>query len=187
MKYIYYFAIISFLLISCESKTPIEIKQFESQEIVEIIPSLVKDSIIIAIPTEFEIKINSSVKYITWHYVGDGKTLWNDAFDYQIYEASPLSQLDIYEIFTQKKTRIIKKERRHLIAIKEALSLLKKYNTKSLENLKFEETIKMNSYDKFKKENKALINDFRRINDSIKFRVMKGDGSFFYLRKKIDW
>jgi hypothetical protein len=187
MKYSYYFAIISFLLISCESKIPIEIKQIESKEMVQIIPSSAKDSVIIAIPTEFEIKINPSVKYITWHYVGDGKTQWNDAFDYQIYEASPLYQLDIYEIFTQKKTRIIKKERKHLIAIKEALSLLKKYNAQSLDDLKFGETIKLNSYDKFKKENKALINDFRKINDSIKFRVMKGDGSIFYLRKKIDW
>ncbi|WP_337966199.1 hypothetical protein [uncultured Flavobacterium sp.] len=187
MKYSYYFAIISFLLISCESKCPIEIKQIESKEMVQIIPSSVKDSVIISIPTEFEIRINSSVKYITWHYVGDGKTQWNDAFDYQIYEASPLDQLDIYEIFAQKKIRIIKKERKHLITLKEALSLLKKYNAQSLDNLKFGETIKLNPYNKFKKENKRMIDDFRKINDSIKFRVMKGDGSFFYLRKKIDW
>ncbi|RKR04658.1 hypothetical protein C8C83_3990 [Flavobacterium sp. 90] len=186
MKYISYFAILSFFFISCESKTPIEIKQIESQEMVQIIPSSLKDSVIIAIPTEFEIKISPSVRYITWHYVGDGKTLWKDAFDYQICETSPLNQLDIYEIFAQKRVRIIKKERQHLIAIKEAVSLLKKYN-KSIEKLKLGETIKLNSYDKFKIENKALINDFRKINDSIKFRVMKGDGSFFYLRQKIDW
>lgn len=192
MKYIYYLAIISLFLISCESKNPIEVKQLESKEMVKVLPiledSFIKDSVIISIPTEFEIKVNSSFRYVTWHYIGDGKTLWDDAFDYQIYEATPLSQLDIYEVFSKKTIRIIKKERKLFISKKEAVILFKKYNNdKSLENLKLGETIKLTSYNKFKKENTMIIDHLKRSNDSINFRVMKGDGSLFYLKKKIVW
>lgn len=191
MKYIYYFAIISTLFISCQSKTPIEIKQIESQEVVKILPVLktpLKDSVIIAFPTEFEIKINPSVRYMTWHYVSDGKTLWNDAFDYQIYNAASLSQFDIYKILSPKQIRILKKERKLFISKKAAIELLKKYKLNACtENLNFKETIKLTSYDKFKKENMEIINEFRKSNDSINFRVMKEDGSFYYVQKKINW
>jgi hypothetical protein len=192
MKYIYYFTIISLLLISCESLNPIEVKQVESLGIVKISPllkgSLEKDSVIISIPTEFEIKINSPFRYLTWHFIGDKKNLWDDAFDYQINEITPLSQLDIYEVFSKKTIRIIKKERKIFISKKAAEALFKKYNNdKSFENLELGETIKLTSYDKFKKGNKVIIEHLKRSNDSINFRVMKGDGSFYYLQKKIVW
>lgn len=191
MKYIYYLAVF-LLLISCESKPPIEVKQIESLEIVKILPNQKNtdpnDSIIISIPTEFEIKINTSVRYITWHYIGSKKTLWNDVFDYQIYKIKPIYEFNIDEIFIKRPVFTIKKERSYLISKNEAIELFKKYQThKYINNLIFTDTIKLTSYNKFKKENKSMIDNFRKINDSINFTVMKSNGSFFYLQRKINW
>ncbi|MBF7091740.1 hypothetical protein IUY40_09315 [Flavobacterium sp. ALJ2] len=196
MKHNFFYILISISLISCESKAPIEVKQIISNEIVTILPSLknpsIKDSIVISIPTEFEIIINSSVNYIAWHYRVDGKTLWDDFVEYQVYnkqnKTKPIHQLDFEKSFKNKSISIILKERNHLISKKDAQEILKRYNiNRSLDNLKFRDTIKLTTYDKFRIENKEMIDDFNKINDSIKFRVMKGDGSFFYLDKKINW
>lgn len=192
MKYICCLAIICLLLISCEPKFPIEVKQIESKEIVKILPCLesspIKDSIIISIPTEFEMRINSSVRYITWHYISDENTLWNDVFDYQVYETTPIYQLEIFNFFVSRPTKFIKKERNHFISKTAAIALLKKYHiNSSLNDLKCGDTIKLVSYDTFKNENQPMINAFRKINDSINFRVMRGDGSLYNLRKNINW
>ncbi|MCV9932750.1 hypothetical protein OIU80_10690 [Flavobacterium sp. LS1R47] len=196
MKHNFCYILISLFLISCNSKAPIEVKQIVSNEIVTILPSLknpsIKDSIVISIPTEFEIIINYSVSYIAWHYSIDGKILWDDFVEYQVYnkqnKTKPIHQLNFNEALNDKSINIIIKERNHLISKKNAQELLKKYDiNRSLDNLKFKDTIKLTTYDKFRIENKEMINDFNKINDSIKFRVMKGDGSFFYIDKKINW
>lgn len=192
MKYSCYLAILCLLLISCESKFPIEVNQTESKEMVKMLPCLentpVKDSIILSIPTEFEMKINSAVRYITWHYISDGNTMWNGVFDYQVYETTPIYQLEIFNFFVSRPTTFIKKERNHFISKTLAVLLLKKYHSNSsLDNLKCGDTIKLTSYTTFKNENKALINDFKKSTDSINFTVMKGDGSLFDLSKKINW
>lgn len=185
-------------LFSCNSSVPIDVKQIDSHEIVTILPNLknpiLKDSISLSIPIELEISIKSSkVSYITWNYIVNGKSLYDDTFDYQVYNSKnktqPISNLDITELSQNEKViHIILKERNHLISKKDAEKLLKKYHiTKSLDNLKFGDTIKLTTYDRFRIENKEIIMDFRKVNDSISFKVTRGEKYFFYLDKKIDW
>lgn len=197
MKYTYIYILISLLLISCNSNAPVEVRQIDSKEMVTILPNLknplLKDSIPISIPLEFEIIINSSkVQYITWNYKVDKKSLYDDIFDYQVYNKKDktklIHQLDFDLLPNIKTVNIILKEKNHLISKKEAQVLLKKYNIKSsLDNLKFGDTIKLTTYDKFKIENKSIIKDFNRIEDSLSFKVTRGEKYFFYLDKKIEW
>jgi hypothetical protein len=196
MKKIHLYILILLLLISCNKKDPIEVKQLTSKEMVTILPNLKGDSIPICLPIEFEMTINSSkVGYITWnYYVNNNKNSLNDFFDYHLYDKQnkikPIHRLTLEEfgLSPDKSIRIILKERSHLISKKEAQELLKKYNiNKSLENLKVRDTIKLVAYDKFRIENKEIINGFNKISDSISFKVMRGEEKFFYLDKKIDW
>lgn len=193
MKYIF---LIFLALVACEKKDAIEVKQCISSEMVTILPSLknplIKDSVVISLPSEFEIKPNFSIRYVGWNYKIDGKTLKKDNFDYQVYDkqnkTETIYQLDFDKPFKKKLVNIIIKERNHLISKKEAQQLLKKYHiNKSLNDLKFRDTIKLTTYDKFKIGNKSFIDNLNKINDTIMFRVMKEDGSFFYLDKKINW
>jgi hypothetical protein len=193
MKQPYIFFFVITLLVSCESKKTVEIKQIDSKEMVTILPNIerINDSVSICIPLEFEININSPIYYINWFYSENNKFLEN-GFDYLVYNKEDQTkfvyQLDFDESFNEKRIAIILKERNHLISKREALELLKKYNvSKSLDNLKPNDTIKLASYDRFKIDNKQVINDLNKISDSINFRAMKKDGSFFYLSKKIDW
>ena len=72
---------------------------------------LIKDSIPISIPSEFEIKINSPVHYINWFYHVDGKTLRDDSFDYQVYnkknKSKPIHQLDFDESLMKTKLLLL--------------------------------------------------------------------------------
>lgn len=197
MKYNYIYILAFFFLIACESKEPIEVKQIISNEMVSLEDNYrdrgsIKDSIRISIPLEFEITINSSIAYIAWHYNVNGKTLNESRFDYQVYnkqnKTKQIRQLDFNETLKSNCVGIIIKERNHLISKKCAEYLLKKYNIhKSLDDLKSNDTIRLVSYDKFRTDNKQMINEFNKISDSINFRTMKKDGSFFYVRKKINW
>jgi len=197
MKYTYLYIIISLLVFSCESKEPIEVKQIISKETVSIEDdymnrAIVKDSFRITIPTEYEIKINSDIYYINWFYQVDNKILSPDRIDYQVYnkqnKTKEILQLNFDKSHDNKQITIIIKERKHLISKKEALDLLKKYNIdKSLKDLKSSDEIELTTYDKFRMDNKEMINNFNKINDSVNFRVMKSDGTFFYVDKKIDW
>jgi hypothetical protein len=153
--------------------------------------NVIKDSFRITIPTEYEIKINSKIHDITWYYSVDHKTLNPNHIDYQVYDKRNLKreilELNFEKSFKEKVTIIIK-ERNHLISKKDAQQLLKKYNIhKSLDSLKSNDTIKLVSYDKFRKENKMFIQELNKISDSIHFTTMKKDGSFFYVNKKINW
>ncbi|MBF7091736.1 hypothetical protein IUY40_09295 [Flavobacterium sp. ALJ2] len=196
MKFLFCCIVAFLFLISCESKEPIEVKQIESKEMVTILPSLknpsTKDSVVISVPIEFKVTMNSSVDYVVWLYRVDNKTLWDEVVDFQVYKkqnkTDPIYQLDFDESSTNKPISIILKERNHLISKKDAQELLKKNNiTRSLENLKFGDTIKLTTYDKFRNENKALIYDFEKIKDSIHFKAIRGKKESFYVVKKINW
>nr|WP_294932612.1 hypothetical protein [uncultured Flavobacterium sp.] len=196
MKILLFF-IVLLLSASCEFRDPIIVTQNNSNEMITFEDnymdrSLIKDSIRMSIPLEFEIKINSSIEYIAWVYRVNNKTLDKDYFDYEVYnkknKTKQIRQLNFDESFNDNVVNVIVKERNHLIAKKDAKKLLKKYNIhKSLDGLKSGDTIKLTTYNKFREENKAIINDFAKINDSINFRVMKNDGNFFYVSKKINW
>ncbi|MBW1655220.1 hypothetical protein [Flavobacterium quisquiliarum] len=197
MKHTYIIIIISLLFFSCESKKPIEIKQTTSKEMVTFEDNFmdrkqIKDSVRISFPIEFKIEINSSIEYIAWIYRVNNKTLDKDYFDYEVYnkhnKTKSIRQLDFDKTVKSASIDIIVKERNHLISRKDAQQVLKKYHiNKSLDNLKPTETIKLVAYDKFRKENKLIIQELNKISDSIHFRAMKKDGSFFYVEKKINW
>jgi len=88
MKLNYIFILFTTILISCELKDPIEVKQINSKEIVTLLPNKKGDSIPICLPIEFELTINSSkVRYITWNYfLNNKKPSLNDFFDYHLYD-----------------------------------------------------------------------------------------------------
>lgn len=197
MKHTYIYILIVLLLFSCQEKDPIEVKQIPSKEMVVILPNLknllVKDSVSISVPIEFEILLNSSkVRYITWNYIVDGKSLYDDVFDYQVYNKQNknkfIHQLNFDLLPKTNKINIILKEKNHLISKNKASELMRKYNiNSSLDNLKFGDTIKLATYDKFRQENKNLIDDFNKINDSISFKVTRGEKYFLFVDKKINW
>lgn len=195
MKYPFILILVT-ALISCQEKSVLEVKQLETKEIVTILPSLknlfVKDSVVLSITSEFQITMDSSVDYVVWLYRVDNKTLRDGSFDYQVYKkqnkTKVIYQLDSDKSIINKPIDIIIKERNHLISKTDARKLLKKYNqNRSLDNLKFGDTIKLVAYDKFRNENKALINDFEKINDSIHFKAIRGGKENFYIVKKINW
>ncbi|KAF2340209.1 hypothetical protein [Flavobacterium tistrianum] len=197
MKHIYILILVTTLLTSClEKKDPIEVKQLDTKEIVTILPNLknthIKDSLVLSLPTEFQITMDSSVDYVVWLYRIDNRTLRDGSFDYQVYQKQNkrkvIYQLDSDKSLIDKPIDIIIKERNHLISKVDALKLLRKYNqNRSLDNLKFGDTIKLVTYDKFRNENKTLINNFEKIPDSIHFKAVRGTKENFYVVKKINW
>ncbi|MFC6246686.1 hypothetical protein [Flavobacterium psychroterrae] len=184
-------------LISCHSKEPIEIKQTISNEMVTILSSIkkpsIKDSVVLSIPNEFRIMINSSdVGYIAWRYHVDGNVLPDDVFDYQVYnkqnKSKVIHNLNFDEIPKEKFIDIIIKERNYLISKRQAERILEKYKiNKSLEDLKFGDTIKLIPYQRFRIENKEIINSLKKNDDYIDFKAMRGKEENFYTSKKINW
>ncbi|MFC0780982.1 hypothetical protein [Flavobacterium sp. HJSW_4] len=191
MKYINILVI--FFLVSCKPEEPVSVKEIISHEVVTILPNVknpsIKDSIPLSVPIEFEITITSSnLKTLDLFCIINGKRLLDDFLDYQVYckqkRFRPIHTLDL----SSKKTTIIIKERNHLISKKDAFELLKKYNVnQSLENLKFGDTIKLINANKFKMENKIIINEFNRLNDSLVFRALFEGGKMILVKKKINW
>ncbi|OXB04763.1 hypothetical protein B0A81_16500 [Flavobacterium plurextorum] len=195
MKYLYLFLFLT--LFSCKSD-PISIKQIPCKEIVILEDNyrdrkILKDSFRISIPIEFEILINSSkVKYITWNFRVDNKILDKDFYDYDFYlkenTLKRIYQLESDFLSNNKKITAIVRVNNYLISRTEALELIRKYNVnKSLDDLKPNSFIELTTYDKFRMENKSIINEFNKTADSISFKVARGEKYFFYLSKKIDW
>jgi hypothetical protein len=188
--------ILTCLLASCGQEEPLLVKQIISNEMVTILPNLknplIKDSIPISIPTEFELTKNSSkIIDVDIFYLVDGKRLLDDFVDYQIYnkrnKTKPIHTLLPY-LSSTKSINIIIKERNHLISKNDAKKLLEKYNiNRSLDNLKFGDTIKLITYDKFSKENKAMIEGFNKVGDSIVFGVWLKGQEKVYIKKEINW
>lgn len=196
MKYTYKYISIMLLLFSCQQKEPIIVEQIISKEVVTILPNLknpsIQDSVVISIPLEFKVTMNSTVDYVVWLFRINNKTLWDDVIDYQVYKkqnkTEPIYQLDSDKSLIDKPIDIIIRERNHLISKTDAKTLLRKYNrNKSLDNLKLGDTIKLVTYDKLRNENKTLIEDFEKVKDSIHFKAIRGEKENFYIAKKINW
>ncbi|MBS7232950.1 hypothetical protein KHA90_18170 [Flavobacterium psychroterrae] len=49
------------------------------------------------------------------------------------------------------------------------------------------DTIKLATYNKFRDDNKILIDEFEKIKDSIHFKAVRGKKESFYVVKKINW
>ncbi|MBS7232946.1 hypothetical protein KHA90_18150 [Flavobacterium psychroterrae] len=153
----------------------------------------IKDSVVLSIPNEFRIMINSSdVGYIAWRYHVDGNVLPDDVFDYQVYnkqnKSKVIHNLNFDEIPKEKFIDIIIKERNYLISKRQAERILEKYKiNKSLEDLKFGDTIKLIPYQRFRIENKEIINSLKKNDDYIDFKAMRGKEENFYTSKKINW
>ncbi|MBF7091737.1 hypothetical protein IUY40_09300 [Flavobacterium sp. ALJ2] len=196
MKHTYIYILIFLFLISCNSKAPIEVKQIISNELVTIEDnfmnrSIIKDSFLICLPTEYEIKINSPIHYINWSYHVNNKILNPNHIDYQVYNkknnTKEILKLDLIKS-NDKLINIIIKERNHLISKKDAEALIKKYHiNKSVKDLEKIDFIELTTYNKFRTQNIFFINELNKINDTIMFKVKKEDESFFYLDKKINW
>jgi len=105
---------------------------------------------------------------------------------YMIDKTKPIHELNFDLLKNTKSINLILKERKHFVSKKEFQELLRKYN-KSLDDLKFGDTIKLTTYDKFRKENKTIIDGFNKIDDSIIFKVTRGEKYFFYVDKRINW
>jgi len=194
MKKIIVVLYLLYLTASCSQKEAICVKEIESNEIVTITcnekRTNSKDSLNIHLPTEFNVKINSKdVIDLNIYFVIDKRSLM-EVLDYEIIDKKNKKSILSFKhhLLSGKPISIIINERNHLISKNVADLLLKKYNiNKSLNNLKFGDTIKLVPYNKFRKENKSMINDLRKIEDSIFFRFTSNKGEVFIKEKKINW
>lgn len=187
------------ILISCNMKDPISIKEVVSDEIVTIRPDyqtpVTKDSVPITIPVEFEIAINSQdLRNLNLYFVLiNNKRLLDDITDYQIYYKENKTKriffsLNTDELTAQKKIHIIVKLRTQMISKNDAQTLLKKYKiNKSIVNLNFRDTIKLIGYNQFRKENPRIIQGFQKVNDSVVFSMSLKRGERVHIGQKINW
>ncbi|WP_428229314.1 hypothetical protein [Flavobacterium sp.] len=196
MRKIIFLALIICTLNSCKRSEYINIKQIISDQIVTITPNLkkidVKDSVSINIPIEFEIETyDSSLESIDLYYVINRKNLMQIS-EFEMFtnndKNKPINSLKSY-LSVEKPLRIILREKNHLISKNYARELLKKYNINhSLENLKLGDTIKLISYNQFRKENPLLLNELRKIGDTIIITTRKKGEEIYKPKKiKINW
>ncbi|MBF7091748.1 hypothetical protein IUY40_09355 [Flavobacterium sp. ALJ2] len=193
MRKIIFLISISLLIISCKKKAPITIEQFTSNEMVTITnnkKTQEKDSVDIHFPKEFKIIMNSNnlISINIYNFI-DKVTLMN-IVDYEISDKKSNKPILTFKPYLSSNDpiNIIIKERNHLISKNLAKELLKKYDVKqSLDNLKFGDTIKIIPYSRFRKENNSMINDLRKVDDSIFFRVTSNKGKVFVKGEKINW
>jgi hypothetical protein len=178
---------------SCKKKEYITIKQIVSDQIVTITPNLkkidAKDSVSINIPAEFEIETyDSSLESINLYYVINQKNLMQiSEFEMFISNNKPINNLKFY-LSVEKPLRIILREKNHLIS-NYARELLKRYNiNKSLEDFKLGDTIKLVSYNQFRKENYFILNDLRKVGDTVIITTRKkGEEIYKPTKIKINW
>ena len=178
---------------SCNREKKIIIKQNESKEYISIFnnsKSIEMDSISLDIPIEFTLNINklSDLKNVIVHYFFDNKHLYQ-IDDYKIYDKK--SKKIIYAIEELKKedfpNQILIRNSNYLVSKKEAENLLRKYKIKkSINDLKLGDTIKLVPYSQFKKENRNIISDLKKIDDSIVFRI-NADKKPVIVKQKINW
>ncbi|MFH6950271.1 hypothetical protein ACHRV6_17385 [Flavobacterium sp. FlaQc-51] len=196
MKKIFFYSITFLCLISCKEKDPISLREIISNETVTITSNLknssVTDSVSIIIPMEFEIIINkSSLKFLKVDFFSNKKyRIIVD--DYEIYDlqnkTKPILNFKSY-LSSKKPFYILLKEKNHLISKKNAQELLEKYNIKkSLDNLKFGDTLNLISYNKFREDNIKILKELRRIEDKIRITTScKGEDFFHSQDFKINW
>ncbi len=191
-KNIFLFCLI--FILSCNERKDIAIKQKESNEVVLMYVKLrnnKKDSISLDLPIEFSLNINklSNLRSVMIHYFLNSRHLYQ-LDDYNIYDKK--SKKIIYAIQELRKEnfpdQILIRGGNNLISKKEAESLFKKYKiNKSINNLKFGDTIKLVPYNQFKKENNNIINELKKIDDSIFFRINVGKENPILVKHKINW
>ncbi len=149
-----------------------------------------KDSVDIHFPNEFNLSLQSrDIISLNIYYFINKKTLMNVS-DYEILDKKNKSVILSFEPYLSSKDpiTIVINERNHLISKKKAKELLLKYNTsQKLENLKFGDTIKLVNYKRFRNENTSMINDLKKVEDSIYFRVTLNNGKVFVKGEKINW
>ncbi|AWK07104.1 hypothetical protein HYN56_23880 [Flavobacterium crocinum] len=178
---------------SCKKKEPITIKQIISDQIVTITPNLkkidAKDSVSINIPAEFEIETyDSSLESIDLYYVINQKNLMQISEFEMFINNKPINNLKFY-LSVEKPLRIILREKNHLISKNYARELLKRYNINhSLEDFKLGDTIKLISYNQFRKENSFILNDLRKVGGTIIITTRKkGEEIYKPTKIKINW
>lgn len=196
MKKIILLAFTVCAIYSCRKKESITIKQIISDQIVTITPNLkkidAKDSVSISIPIELEIKTyDSSLESIDLYYVINQKNLMQiSEFEMFIHndKNNPTNNLKSY-LSVEKPLRIILREKNHLISKNYARELLKKYNiNQSLEDFKLSDTIKLTSYNQFRKENSFILKDLRKVSDTIIITTRKkGEEIYKPTKIKINW
>jgi hypothetical protein len=190
------------LILSCEKKDPIEVKQIVSKEKVTIEGSYIEEKtlkrcFLLSIPVEFEITINSSVNSISWIYYIDRRVIDKDYSDFEVYnkidktkqifKIEPKDSTDTIFPVNQKINLLIK-NKRHLLSEQETKELLKKYHIfKSIDNLKSGDIIELISCDKFREDNNEPINDYEKSGDKIYFIARSRGKETFRLRQRIEW
>jgi len=192
------YLLIILLLMSCKKEESILIKQISTNEMATINLDHqyveTKDSFCLTIPVEFEIiQKNPDLKSIHLYYIKiNNRRLLDDISDYQVYDKqnkrTPIYfSLNKNQLSSQQIFKIIVKIRTQMISKKDAQELLKKYSiNQPIETLKLNDTIKLKSVSEFKKENKNIIDSFRKINDSIVFVYSNGQENKS-IKQKINW
>ncbi len=171
------------------------IKQISSNEMVTITPDFKnktsKDSVSINIPVEFEIKTNSSLESIDLYYVVNRKVLMQ-INEFEVFKkdnkTKPINNLKPY-LSVEKPLRVILREENHLISKNQAQELLKKYHRiQSLENFKLGDTIEIEPYSQFRKNNPIFLNELRKIGDTLIITTrIKGEEIYKPKKIKINW
>lgn len=193
MKYI--FILIVLLLISCNTNEPYSIKEVVSEQIVLLSlnsrKSLSKDSLSISIPNEYEIIINDlSINSLGIDYLVNNKYL-KEGSEYVIYDKSnskPIFSFKPY-LASKKTFTIIVRENNHLISRNDAEELMNKYKIRhSINDLKFEDTIKLVPYSQFREQNINFLKEVRKVEDKIRIVTnIKGEKIFNSRDYKIIW
>lgn len=179
---------------SCNLEKKIKIKQIASDENILIYKSfrnVKSDSISLDIPIEFDLNINEFpyIRSFIIYYYSNQKYLSN-IIDYKIYNKENSKIIYSIEELNPKNipNKILIRSGNYLISEKDAKLLLKKYNkTKLLKDLKFGDTIKMIPLNQFRMENKNIINELSKANDSIIFRINIGKDNPILVKQKINW
>lgn len=180
---------------SCNLEKKIKIKQIASNENILIYKSfrnVKSDSISLDIPIEFDLNINefSDVRSFIIYYYSNQKYLSN-IIDYKIYSKENLKIIYAIEELNPKNipNKILIRSGNYLISEEDAKLLLKKYNktNKLLKDLKFGDTIKIIPLNQFRMENKNIINELSKANDSIIFRINLDKDNPILVKQKINW
>lgn len=181
------------ILTSCRPHENVSVEHIISDEIVTITRAPNNknlDSVCLNIPLEFKLNISSDIKYLSIDNIIDNHYLSipSDVVIYNKLENKPI--FDFKEYLTMNKPfTIIIRERNHLISKNYARELLKRYNiSNSLEHFKIDDTIKLVSYNQFRKENPFIVNDLRKVEDTIIITTRKKGEEIYKPKKiKISW
>ncbi len=189
-----YFYICGFLILtSCRHHEDISVEHIISDEVVTITRASNNknlDSVCLNIPLEFKLNILSDVKFLSIDCIINNHYL-SIPSDVVIYNKQDKKAIfDFKEYLTIKKPlNIIIRERNHLISIDDAEKLIKyKKENISVHNLKFGDTIKLETYSQFRKNNPIFLNEFEKVGDTLIIAIRKKKEDIYKPKKiKINW